>query len=318
MIMWAQQWSLGCRRVELGLVGHGVAGGNRSRVVSLYQIRRCRIRCYANSELWRGVGSVMRRKVHPWSIELFASGVCPFPTFGRSHLNRSLAMPDYSSQQYWSKRLLGEDMEGFEWLVGSEEILPLVSMLLDHRQGPARILHFGCGSSTLGPDLQRHFGERVRVYDADYAISGTERKFLAQQTGSDIHTLPLLHFDALDLQDMAGNAPLGGWDILVDKSTADAIACGEPLMSISRDGSGSATREPIEVLCENLNRVTSTDASWLCVSYSASRFDFLLGAEKQHGWRVQSKTPIRLSQSGNEGVVHRPETGIWAWVLRRL
>lgn len=227
-------------------------------------------------------------------------------------------MPDYSSQQYWRTRLLGEDREGFEWLISAESIIPLVASLLRGRHPhPARLLHFGCGSSALGAHMQRHFGERVNVYDADYAISGTERKFLSSQEVRGEQRPRVLHFDALVLRDLIDCAPAGGWDVLVDKSTADAIACGEPLVMSSDDGSVSPAREPIEVLCENLHHVTSANAAWLCISYSSSRFDFLSGAEQRHGWRVESKAPIGLVKSEETALVHRPETGTWAWILRR-
>lgn len=167
--------------------------------------------------------------------------------------------------------------------------------------------------------MQRHFGDLVDVYDADYAISDTERKFLTSQASSDAGRPHVLHVDALNRQDLIDSSPSGGWDILVDKSTADAIACGEPVTVALGDGSAPKTAEPIEVLCRNLHRVTSEGATWLCISYSSSRFDFLAGAGKQHGWRVRSKAPVSLTESAQtEAVVHRPETGTWGWVLERV
>lgn len=166
--------------------------------------------------------------------------------------------------------------------------------------------------------MQRQFGKLVHVYDADYAIRETGRKFLDHRSDSGDLGPQVLHFDALSLHALLECTPPGGWDILVDKSTADAIACGEPLIATPHDGPGHTTREPLEVLCENLRQATSADATWLCVSYSTSRFDFLTGAEERHGWRVQSKTPVRLAGSEGEDVVHRPETGTWAWTLQRV
>lgn len=229
-------------------------------------------------------------------------------------------MPDYSSRWYWKDRLLSEDSEGFEWLVSSEDILPHIAPIIEEsRIEPARVLHFGCGSSTLGADLQRRFGKLVNVYDADYAISETERKFLLQRfTDSGIETPRVLHLDALNSQQMIDCSPPGGWNLLVDKSTADAIACGEPIATTAQADTGPATHDPIEVLCRNLRRVTSADAAWVSISYSASRFEFLQGAEHRHGWRVESKIAIRHSGSEAGGIVHRPVTATWVWVLRRI
>lgn len=229
------------------------------------------------------------------------------------------AMPDYSSQQYWQKRLLNEDSDGFEWLVSSEDILPHLAGVFDHDRLrlPARILHLGCGSSTLGADIQRRFGARSEVYDADFALSDAQRSYLSRAEEPTLRELPVLHINALSLSDLLRTQPEGGWDILVDKSTADAISCGEPLPDDS-DHAPSDTSEPIELLCVNLSKVTRPHAVWLCVSYSSNRFDFLSSAEKRFGWRVRSKSPVsRPSHQKPGDVVHRPETCTWAWLLER-
>lgn len=224
---------------------------------------------------------------------------------------------DYSAHEYWETRLSKERDDGFEWLVPSDALLPLVSLstqALDKCDGsPVKVLHFGCGSSSLGADIRAHVGSTVEVYDGDYASSSLNPRTNAP------HVPPLVQVDVLSPQSLAAVSPAGGWDLVIDKSTADAISCGPP-HSVPANSTGAVDKEAIQVLCENLAQFTRPGARWISVSYSASRFEFLQGTGDQR-WRVLDKMAIKLNATVVEGqqqtTVYQPETGIWAWVMER-
>lgn len=233
---------------------------------------------------------------------------------------------DYSSKSYWRDRLSREKDDGFEWLIPSSDVLSTITEIVNEitsTTAPISILHFGCGSSTLGVDLQRHLGKRVAVSDGDYASSSLRARHSA--SGLCISRcplqVPLLEVDVLDIMSLRSIAPTDGWDVLVDKSTADAISCSPPLpiSSPSSCSPGPAQVDALEVLCNNLGAVASRHSRWVSISYSATRFDFL--AHRPAGsWQVIAKFPAKLrpTLSTNEGhVVHRPATGTWVWVLAR-
>jgi hypothetical protein len=232
---------------------------------------------------------------------------------------------DYSSQTYWESRLDKERESGFEWLVPSAAILPLISSsaqaLQTHIVQPLKVLHFGCGSSSLGTDIQGHLGTDAQVYDADYATSSINDR-TSPLLGT--RTVPLLQIDVLSPQSVVAASPTNGWDLLVDKSTADAISCGAPHDVHVGDSSNSATckREALEVLCDNLAKVTRKGGRWISVSYSSSRFAFIESDDPSctGSWRLLGKVAVKLQPMGTEGerTVYQPETGIWAWVLERL
>lgn len=185
--------------------------------------------------------------------------------------------------------------------------------------------------------LKRRVGDNVdiQVIDSDYV---SESITLSTPR-------PILNLNALDLSDLRSKSE-GGWDLIIDKSTADAISCGPLINDI----------EPINVLCNNMAEVTKKGTRWISISYSPTRFSFLSatkttsGAEGdgagsrdeirgageggggegggEGGWKVLEKRFLASTslpegrrwkdESGVERVVFEPETGVWGWVLERV
>ena len=253
-----------------------------------------------------------------------------------------------------------------------------------------RVLHLGCGTSSLGPllqtSLQTHFdassassppvstkssspisptassslstsprittsalravptGVTIEVSDADYV----ESSLLPPRP------IPLFQLDILDsksvlrsVEEQTGGL---GWDIIVDKSTADAISCGPRLSSqaalypfdiavpsgveepestpqTASDGDDD-TVHPCDLLCINLARITPLGARWICISYSSNRFANLRSLSSTGPWKLISRIPLnttsmpegRQVDDGHGGLrtVYEPETSIWAYVLERV
>ena len=187
----------------------------------------------------------------------------------------------------------------------------------------------------MGIELEEAIKEKlgdeadVQVVDSDYVAESI--------------TLPnarqILNLNALDLLDL-GKKSGGGWDLIIDKSTADAISCGPLIDDI----------EPINVLCNNMAEVTRKGTRWISISYSPTRFSFLSattatsgqdgdgagindvmrieGEGGRVGWKVLEKRFLASTslpegrrwkdESGVERVVFEPETGVWGWVLERV
>lgn len=274
--------------------------------------------------------------------------------------------PDFSSKTYWEHRF--EKESEFEWLARSDVILPLVLRLVEevrsatdrrasdlhvHASHDApidahvnsrsdkafRVLHFGCGSSNLGSEIHQHLSENsipAEVIDADYVPT----------TALSTRSVPLIQLDVLDASSIAQTTKEDGlWDLLVDKSTADAISCGPSIPRLCTSNSNTPSSvaldsgcqdgpllPPIEVLCDNLARATRPGGRWISISYSASRFDHLLGhssteARNSHSWRIVEKVSLGSTSlpegrvvvdgKGNSRTVYEPETPTWAYILER-
>ncbi|WVW84450.1 hypothetical protein I302_106484 [Kwoniella bestiolae CBS 10118] len=274
---------------------------------------------------------------------------------------------DFSSPLYWSNRFESEN--SFEWLISDEDLLPFIQESLpssfaddqkEDTEDVLNILHFGSGTSSLGPSFQHHLDTRqkgkgkakqVQVYDSDYVPTPTT-------TSSSV--VPFLLLDVLSLSSLMQNLPGGGeekWNLVIDKSTCDAISCGGALsidgpsiFEVGLDEEGrviASISDPIERLLYNLSQVTQTGGRWISISYSSNRFDNYLSdwpsAHKQehekghgdnekeikYGWillkrqmisttYIPSGRVVKDPRTGEERVVHEPETGVWMYVLERV
>ncbi|WVQ65987.1 uncharacterized protein L199_004165 [Kwoniella botswanensis] len=269
---------------------------------------------------------------------------------------------DFSSPVYWSNRF--ESESSFEWLISDEDLLPflegnlpqpfsdqddeLVSIPTVNNDDQQRstnasptlnILHFGSGTSSLGSSLQRYFDsakstsktkakgksrDKVQVYDSDYVPTPQSSH------PSDVN-VPFILLDVLSLQSLKSNTPEGKWDLIIDKSTCDAISCGGPLPRSTVDQgeeeeNGSLSNR-IERLLYNLSKVTKVGGRWISTSYSSNRFDDEIYTK--YGWKLIKKQMISTTyipggrivkdpRSGEERVVHEPETGVWIYVLEKV
>jgi hypothetical protein len=242
---------------------------------------------------------------------------------------------DFSSAEYWSARFVTET--SFEWLLPSNKIITFI--LENFHPNPEskiiKCLHLGCGTSTLGMELEEALKQRIgdkvdiQVIDSDYVSESITLSI----------PRPILNLNALDISDLRSKSE-GGWGLIIDKSTADAISCG-PLID---------DMEPINVLCNNMAEVTREGTRWISISYSPTRFSFLsttkttsgvngegagIGDETRiegegggGGWKVLEKKFLASTslpegrrwkdKSGVERVVFEPETGVWGWVLERV
>lgn len=184
-----------------------------------------------------------------------------------------------------------------------------------------RCLHIGCGTSDLGKELEDALKEKlcsiecdvevdVQVIDSDYVAESIQLS-----SNSSLESRQILPLDCLNLSDLIHQSPELGWDLIIDKSTADAISCGPLIDSI----------EPLQILLRNLAKVTKKGTRWISISYSATRFSHL---EQGDGWKVIEKSFLTSTSlpegrrwkdaSGVERVVFEPETGVWGWVLERI
>jgi hypothetical protein len=249
---------------------------------------------------------------------------------------------DFSSAEYWSARFVTET--SFEWLLPSNKIITFIldNFLPNPESKIIKCLHLGCGTSTLGMELEDALKKAIRgevdiqVIDSDYVAES-----ITLSTPR-----PILNLNALDLYDLRSKSE-GGWDLIIDKSTADAISCGPLIGDI----------EPINVLCDNMAEVTNRGTRWISISYSPTRFSWLSitsggngdgagirgearsnmgqagreeGGEGRGGggWKVLEKKFLASTSlpegrrwkdaSGVERVVFEPETGVWGWVLERV
>ncbi|BFZ53766.1 hypothetical protein PYCC9005_000797 [Savitreella phatthalungensis] len=157
-------------------------------------------------------------------------------------------MADFHRKSYWEQRFDRE--QAFDWLVSSEQIFLSVKHLL---QPQSRVLHLGSGTSNLHVCL-RHDGH-LDVRNVDFAQKALDhgRQMELLEFGDVLH-----HYSQADVTRLPANWT-GTVDVVIDKSTADAVSC--------------AGDDAVLAMAREVSRVLSSQGIWICCSYSCSRFD---------------------------------------------
>ncbi|EJT78110.1 hypothetical protein GGTG_03213 [Gaeumannomyces tritici R3-111a-1] len=172
---------------------------------------------------------------------------------------------DFDKQEYWRDRFSSET--DFEWLAPSATLMDAMEPLLARLPATARILHLGSGTS----DLQNHLRRRgfLDVTNVDYEPLALERgrRIEAAAFAGDVRTRYLAEDVTrpglaarllLRGDDKCGQGPSRPFDLVVDKSTADAVSCG---------GDGA-----LLAMLAGVRECMADSARWVSLSYSATRY----------------------------------------------
>ncbi|EGR52881.1 hyoothetical protein [Trichoderma reesei QM6a] len=175
---------------------------------------------------------------------------------------------DFDQQAYWHRRFSTES--SFEWLLSSNDFIAILNPLLNTLDRTStRILNIGCGTS----DLHNHF-RRLGFSDVtniDYEPLALERgQQLERQAFGDVRmkyavadaTKSLVLNPSSSNQNDSSETRNEKFNLVVDKSTVDAISC----------GGEEQVRRMAHCVRECLAD-DDDDAVWVSLSYSAARFE---------------------------------------------
>ncbi|KAH7032641.1 S-adenosyl-L-methionine-dependent methyltransferase [Microdochium trichocladiopsis] len=197
---------------------------------------------------------------------------------------REPSMPsDFEKQSYWHERFVSE--QAFEWLVPSERFVQELEPRLARLEKSARVLHLGCGTS----DVHNHLRRRgfTNVTNVDYEPLAIERSRALEQAAFGDTAMEYVVADATQL--CSGDAAWAGqFDLVLDKSTADAISCGG--------------EEAVRKMAAGVKASLATDGAWISMSYSATRFAFLDGLLFKVD--VLARVPTAKARSNDPDVHH--------------
>ncbi|KAL2000639.1 hypothetical protein VTN02DRAFT_2804 [Thermoascus thermophilus] len=265
------------------------------------------------------------------------------PPAGRTqHTKKIAGAPDYDDAAFWdTKFATGQDVG--EWLTSGEELVEAVLADLERRPLPGgleaarrpRVLHLGPGVSKLGTKLRDAFVRRGWMGNG---IVNVDFSAEAVRLGQELESgqSQAMHWVQADLRswtDTSANLTrFAPFDVILDKSTSDAIATSEPQIFPSPAGAasgsicptvreivdqhGTLSLSPVELLALHLVPLTQPGTTWIALSYSASRFDGLprLAAH----WDLVSRTALPApSGETSSAAAHTPQVFHWIYVLRR-
>lgn len=142
--------------------------------------------------------------------------------------------------------------------------------------------------------------------------------------------------DLLSWTDISRISHLGPFDVIVDKSTSDAIATSpdhyvpspaetdcdntSPLLcpvireTLSTTG-GAIKVSPVELLALHLVPITRRGSTWIVLSYSSVRFDNRRLMDRY--WSLRCRIPMKAPSGNVSSTAYTPEVFHWLYVLER-
>ncbi|KAI1339450.1 hypothetical protein F5Y15DRAFT_382585 [Xylariaceae sp. FL0016] len=202
---------------------------------------------------------------------------------------------DFEKQSYWRERFVNED--SFEWLVSSATFIATIEPYLERGQSPSchakhrktRILQLGSGTSDL-QNILRTKGY-LNVTNVDFEPLALERgRRLEASVFGDVR----LQYAVADVTQLQRDLRRPeAYDVVLDKSTADAVSCGgeEALMGMAK----------------SVRDCLAEDGFWISLSYSASRFDI-----RGLPFEVEAISKIRTPKERSSD----PDVFYWCYLLR--
>ncbi|OJJ43960.1 hypothetical protein ASPZODRAFT_153944 [Penicilliopsis zonata CBS 506.65] len=240
--------------------------------------------------------------------------------------------PDYDSPGYWDQKFAtGQDVG--EWLNPGDVLIEAAASDLDRRNvSRPRALHLGPGISKLGTKLGECFAERgwlgSNIVNVDFSAEAVR---LGQQAEREKQAKEAMHWICADLRswtDVSQLAEFAPFDLILDKSTSDAIATSAP-QAISTDEvicptiheimnknhGGPVKLSPVELLALHLVPLTQRGSTWFCLSYSGVRFDNLPHLAAY--WTLTGRVPVPAPAGQLTSSANTPEVFHWLYILQR-
>ncbi|KAH0222944.1 hypothetical protein KCU86_g422, partial [Aureobasidium melanogenum] len=248
----------------------------------------------------------------------------------------------FGDVEYWDNRFTKE--EQFDWLADFAVLEPWLKKSIAERSGHdgrPQILHIGCGSSALSIQLRGLVQSPKQIHNVDYSSVVIERNRQRENRllESSEATFEPTSWSTLDLLSASQILNFGAsetrYDVIIDKSTSDAISCAEDrtielpyqisnLHTTQLNHSRTTkTMFPLDILAHHLAYLANPGCQWHVLSYSSSRFSHWDDRVNTEGlphplelWRIERHERIEQPPDPSD-TVHRPPVMHHLYVLRR-
>ncbi|KAI9367342.1 hypothetical protein BJX61DRAFT_547572 [Aspergillus egyptiacus] len=244
--------------------------------------------------------------------------------------------PDYDDPSFWdTKFATGQDIG--EWLNPGEILIDSLVAHLEQNpvsEKPARprVLHLGPGVSKLGTRVRDAFVERGwagnGIVNVDFSSEAVRIGQDNERTREQSQAMHWVQADLRSWPDVSRLLAFAPFDVVLDKSTSDAIATSSP-MTVTTSGQpdtcptvervaasvGEATFPPVELLGLHLVPLTKAGCRWFVLSYSTMRFDNL--SRLSPYWDIVSRTPLEAPRGQTASGAHTPAVYHWMYILQR-
>jgi hypothetical protein len=292
--------------------------------------------------------------------------------------------PSYGTQEYWESRFK-HNKTTYDWLEHATKLdAEIAEALTLSKLDRPLVLHIGSGTSMLSIHLRAFVNDPTQIQHIDFSAEAIEwgrnlekETFCfvlddeddelddnvefpegfgkaEEQLRNEVPMMKWTQTSLLDLQSVISTCELGGYQVIVDKSCCDAIACASwvkiPIpffLCTENANSNSSTIDsdmftedeysiyPLNLLAIHLALVAKPAARWIALSYSKDRWPFCPDDSMPESRAAEQGLPNELLENGfpdpaklwslikkepivetttGEGVEH---SGHWIYVFER-
>ncbi|TGJ87134.1 hypothetical protein E0Z10_g1594 [Xylaria hypoxylon] len=193
---------------------------------------------------------------------------------------------DFEKQSYWHHRFASET--AFEWLTPSATFISFLEPYLNASTNQ-RILHLGSGTSDLHVCLRKK--GCADVTNVDYEPLALDRGRVIEESFCGDVVMKYAVADVTRLR--ADLSAPSTFDLVLDKSTVDAVSCGGEAAFLA--------------MARGVRECLAPGGLWVSLSYSATRFDL---EELPFDVCVIGKIPTPKAK------VTDPDLYYWCYLLR--
>ena len=125
-------------------------------------------------------------------------------------------MPNYGDKTYWEDRYKSSENTTFDWLENYSALRDIISSLNIPKE-TGQILNLGCGNSEFAEDMYNDGYKNIKNIDISHNVIKTMAERNKDKEG--------MIYEVMDVRDLKYED--NSFDLAVDKSTIDALLCGE-------------------------------------------------------------------------------------------
>ena len=167
-------------------------------------------------------------------------------------------MPNYGEKKYWVERYESQKGKTFDWLEDYSSIKPIINDLGIKKD--SIILNVGCGNSEFSEKMYNDgFTNNYNIDICPNVIN------YMKERNKDKKGLVYKEMDVRDMKDFKDET----FDLVIDKSTMDALLCGEQSFV------------NVALMTKEISRILKTGGIYLVISYGRPEYR-LYHLERKH------------------------------------
>ena len=173
-------------------------------------------------------------------------------------------MPNYGDKTYWEDRYKSSENSTFDWLENYSALRDIISSLNIPKE-TGQILNLGCGNSEFAEDMYIDGYKNIKNIDISHNVIKTMAERNKDKEG--------MIYEVMDVRDLKYED--NSFDLAVDKSTIDALLCGEDaFINVAK-------------MIKEVQRVLKVGGYYMIISYGTPEYRMLHLSRKFEKFKIE-------------------------------